>query len=801
MTSPLPRERLPRTLSLCAAALTCAAVLATPVDAMAQTLPALSSAPLQLALPTQPLAQTLNALSRQSGVAIGADGTLLSGKTAPALRGALTLQQALDKVLDGSGLMAVRSGPSTLSIQRRPASTSETALQPVTVTAAAARAGRAERAYRVETTSLGALGEKSLRDTPFSIDVISRELMDNTQAHSLVDAVKGDASIAVGSNYTNGTGEVLKMRGLLLSYRNNYKLDGQDLIGFLGAPQIPIEHLEGIEVLKGAGGFLYGFGTPGGIVNMVTKRPTAAPRRSITTQITDSGALLVHGDIGGRFGQDDRFGYRVNLVNEQGDTYVDDGGRIKRRSASVALDWRLASNLVLSLDAMHQERKVDAVYYQLVPNANGAASNYTIAAAPGAVNGSVRLASPFTYSETRSTTYGATLAWTIAPGWDARASYRRWDQDMFSNHSFLFANAAGNYAEQQISLPSSVNAEQGQMLVTGALSTGGLRHDLTFGLTYTDLHAQESNDFKSAVLGTGNLARPGNFADPGLTTTWIGDGWTFPERQRSIFVSDTLHLGERWDLIAGVRHNSFTSNAYDKSAVTPTVAVVFRPVPWLSTYGSYVEALEQGAVAPRAALNANEVFPPLKSKQVEFGVKAEGADWTANAALFRMTQAATYYTAAGLYTQDGESRYQGFELSAKARLARQWTVLASAVFLDAESTKTSLGQYDGKRVAGASRQQYAAYAEYGFASLPVTLSAGARYVSARPLDVANQWELPGYALFDLGARYVTRMGATKTTWRVNVDNVADKAYWMMAGSNRLVQGAPRTLKLSAQFEF
>ena len=105
--------------------------------------------------------------------------------------------------------------------------------------------------------------------------------------------------------------------------------------------------------------------------------------------------------------------------------------------------------------------------------------------------------------------------------------------------------------------------------------------------------------------------------------------------------------------------------------MTPTIAAVFRPLDGLSLYGSYVEALEQGATAPETAANANQVFPPLVSKQYEFGAKAEADDWSASAALFRIERGLTYTTPANVFTQDGEARYQDLELNGKFRLGRR----------------------------------------------------------------------------------------------------------------------------------
>nr|WP_315399544.1 TonB-dependent receptor [uncultured Duganella sp.] len=749
------------------------------------------------------LASVLERFGRSAGVNLAFEPAQLDGVRSEGVNGNLGVEAALQAVLRDTGLEAVARGDGYALRRAAPPAAAAapppraTVLPEVVVTGAL---NGEDDAYRARRVRLGALGAGDLRDTPYSVEVVTRELIENKQAHSLVDAVKGDAGVASGSNYVAGTGDVLLIRGVLLSYRNNYKLDGMDLIGFLGAPQLPVEVMENIEVLKGAGGFLYGFGTPGGIVNLSLKRPTDTPVLSLATQVTDDGKVLVHGDAGGRFGDDGRFGYRVNLVEEKGDTYVKDGGKVDRQTAAASFDWRVTPDLLWSVDGLHQERRVDAVYYQLVPNATGERDN-AIAAPPPAVDGGKRLASPFTYSQVRSTSFGSSLSWQLAPAWNASVSYRKWDQDMFSDHSFLYANAAGRYTEMQISLPSRVRSEQTQAVLSGGAATGAVRHTLTLGASYSDIRAQESNDFKSSIVGAGTLGTPTHFADPQLRTGWTEGGWNFPERQKSLFASDVMRIGSQVDVIAGVRRGTFKSTSYDKSATTPTLALVYRPVAAVSTYASYVEALEQGAVAPTGTVNAGQVFAPLKSKQLELGVKAEGKAWSASAALFRMNQGLSYITAEGRYTQDGEARYQGLELSSKLRLDRRWNILASAVLLDAKNTKTSFGLLDGKRTAGASRQQYAVYSEYTPAMLPATLTGGVRYVGARALDTGNAWQLPGYTVWDIGARHVTSIGNVRTTLRVNIDNLGAKAYWLMAGSNRLIQGAPRTVNLGAQFEF
>lgn len=686
----------------------------------------------------------------------------------------------------------------------RAADESETALPPVRVQSTAP--GSAGSAYRVEDASLGALGAKKLRDTPFTVDVFSRDLMDNKQVSSLADVLKGDAAITPNTNGINGLTTEIVVRGSTVDFYNSYKIDGLNMLGW--STELPLEHYESVEVLKGAGGFMYGFGAPGAIINYVSKRPTNTPLRSVTTSVTGSGTVLLHGDVGGRFGDDARFGYRVNLVDEQGDTYVDDGGHIKRRSGSVALDWRITPDIVWSVDALHQERTVHAAYFGVHANGSGDPADWdVIGAPPAAIDGSRRLASSFTYYRTRATTYGTEVNWRFAPDWNARVAYRSWEQRRIPYYSRFTAAPDGTYSEIQLASPGRTETEQVQGIVTGKVVTGPVAHDLVFGASRSRFSVGESLQFDGGVIGTGNLSNPDNFPDPGRNAAWEDGGFLRAERQRALFVSDTVHLGSQWDVLVGLRHNKFDREPYSESKVTPTFAVIHRPLSWLSAYASYVESLEQGATAPLLPQlsNPGQVFPPLKSKQAEIGLKAEADDWSASVALFRMIRPLDYLRG-NTYTQDGRSQYNGLELSGKARLARDWTVTASGVLLDAKNKKTldsdgdGVGDLDGKRVTGTSRGQVAGYVEYNVPLLPLVLSGGGRYVSARYHDNQNNYTLPAYTLIDLGARYTTRIGGTDTTFRFNIDNVADKAYWL-GSDERLTQGAPRTYKLSAQAKF
>lgn len=685
-----------------------------------------------------------------------------------------------------------------------------TTLPTVTVRATAPE-GSAENAYRPRNANVGVLGEKALKDTPYSIGVYSRELMENKQARSLADLTKGDASIGPMVDRSFGESWV-GIRGIEADLYNANKLDGLSFGTLFN--ELPLEHMERVEVLKGAGGFLYGFAAPGGTINYVLKRPTAEPLRSLSTQIMDSGLALVHGDLGGRFGNNEAFGYRVNLVRETGDTYVDNG-KLRRTSGSAALDWRITPGLVWQVDALAGEQLRNAPYPWVIPSATGTrAGGFSGNAQPPApVDGSTRIAPSYGRNYTKYDTYGTDLSWQFVPDWKLSLAYRTTEFGReLMNGSDVLANARGDYEILAQNFSGSLQSRHAQAMVTGKLATGPVRHDLTLGVSRSKSDEAASwnggGRYESAVhRGPANLANPVDFANPFTSPVAIDEAQNEFNlvRRRELFASDTLHLGPDLDLIAGLRHGRLevTDADYRKSRTTPTLAAVYRPRDGLSVYGSYVEALEQGETAPPTAVNAGEVFAPLVSKQFEVGAKAEGKNWGAGAALFQLKKGLSYTTPDNVFNQDGEARYQGLELSGNVRLNRQWLVTGSVLWLDATNQKTSGGTLDGKRVRGVARQQASVYGEYRVAGMPLTFTAGARYIGKRPVDADGQWNVGSATLLDAGARYETVVAGKEVTLRLNVDNLTNEAYWITRAGGRgtLIQGAPRTIKLSAQMQF
>ena len=785
-------------------------------------------------IPAGPLSAALTDFAAQSGLYLAGASAGAEGKSSPGLNGRYPTRQALARLLADSGLSYrfVDAGAVTLEPDQEEAAPEP--LPPLSVQGEADEAGPqpfggADSAYRVKDANINVLGKKPLKDTPYSVEVYSSELMKNKQARSLANIAKGDASIDLLVDNLTSENTQVNIRGLRVYGSLSNRVDG--LVAMVRSGDLPVEHMERVDILKGASGFLHGIASTGGIVNYVLKRPTDEPYRSLSTQVMDSGLALIHADAGGRFGADNRFGYRVNLVYEAGDTYLKGNanladGESRRRSGSIALDWEITPDLLWQFDALFAEHRRSGGIAGFITNSDGSATRFSDAVQPRApFRADRRYAPSFTFFRSVHELYTTDLTWDFAAEWRLKLAYRHsenlrntplpwmlFDSGSSDSYSLFLFN-------QYFYIPKE---QQWQAVANGVFTTGPITHELAAGISYryhTVILSLTNPNYLTRTLGlnnVGKLSNPVDVTNPfsefyDYSSVKPGPGiWTY-NAYKDAFLSDTLRLGKNWDVILGLRHinlrnrnNRFNSNTlYDKSAITPTLAIVYRPVEGLSLYGSYIEDLSQGATAPRTAANANQIFPPQVSRQYEFGAKAEYNDWSASAALFRIERALTYITPDNVFNQDGEARYQGLELNGKFRFGRHWLLAASAMWLDATNQRTTGGTLDGKRIAGVSREQASLYGEYRMPGTPLTLTAGARYVGKRPVDTNSRFYLDDVTLFDMGARYETKVAGKRLTLRLNVDNLTDEVYWVIKGAsaNWLLQGMPRTFKFGAEVEW
>lgn len=658
--------------------------------------------------------------------------------------------------------------------------------------------------YRTNEADTGALGQRSLLDTPFSIAPVTADLIQNRQAIDINEAFAADPGVTpVASGYA-GESSGFAVRGLAVDLLNGYKMDGLSIPNW--GSDLPLEPFSQIELLKGPGGFMYGFGQPGGILNFVSKPPTAKPYASFTLGYLSDGVFKEAADVGGTLSG---WGYRVNLVHEDGNTFVHDG-HIRRNAASLALTRDITANLHWHFNGIYQDREVRGAYYGIILGQDYGYSLAEPVRVPAPLPGDQRVSQPYTGYQTSYRVANTGLKWDISPDWSFKLDYSYAKQTRENRDSaIILTDNQGGYTDLNYLGYSRYSYQQWQGMFSGAATTGPVKHALAFGASWQQLDAHYPLDWSGSVgqvLGTGSIYDPPLLPNPDTPlskATYLAETTT----QRSLFASDTLTFSPHWSALLGLRYIDYVDTAYgagstvptaryNQKPVTPTAALLYKPVAPVTLYASYVQSLEQPGSAPQSAVNAYQTFAPTTSRQFELGAKADFDTWSTNLALFQVQRGLQYLNSGNVYVQDGQTRYRGLDFSSQATLGKNWTVLGGVMYLDALNVRAA-SSVDGKRAYGAPRLQGNVYVEYAVPAVPgLVLTASGRYVGKEAIEADNSNFIGAYHSFDLGARYASTLGSHAVTYRVGVDNLANEKYWLTSFGFILNQGTPRTVRAS-----
>jgi iron complex outermembrane receptor protein len=646
------------------------------------------------------------------------------------------------------------------------------------------------------TVEAGSFRGSDVMDVPSTVNVITRDVLELQGAAGLYDAVRNTAGVTRQQN-GGDTWDQLVIRGIAVENRTNYRLNGS--LPLMNFGQVSMENKERVEVLKGATALYYGFTSPAGVVNFVTKRAGSTPLTTVGAQVDSNGTVVATLDAARRFGVDDAFGVRINAAGGTLGSHLDGVGNGNRGFAAGAFDWRVNARVRLRADLEYDKRRVTEQAGINLPPAVGG-----VITLPRAVDPRRLVGPDWARFEThaRNAQLRADIALNDAWALTLEAGHAETKRER-SLPIFRFNNAAsvvtgagritGNLQH------ADVDSRMLRAELAGQLRTGSLTHEVTIGASDTD-KGQAPIYQANYTIPAQNLYAPlpvTNFsigARPATPTTAALDS-----RDQGLYVVDRISLGA-WQFIGGVRRVDYRStqgvNDYDASETTPMAAVVYRLRDDLSVYASAAEGLEEGEAAPAGSANEGTRMAPGVSKQREVGARWRTAGGLlTQAALFEIERPGYYTNTANIFTADGEQRYRGLELSSQGRILRAVAWQASAQWLD-PAFRNINATYDGKLPENAARRTASTFVAWDLDAVPgLALTGGAYYTGRRPVNDLNQAWLGGTTLFSVGARYIGQFAGKRTTWQLNVDNSADKHYWAGAGT-RLSAGLPRLIKLS-----
>lgn len=665
---------------------------------------------------------------------------------------------------------------------------------------------------------VGILGNKDYMETPFTSTSYTNQLIQDQQAHSVADILQNDPSVRIARGFGNFQ-ELYMVRGFPL-YSDDISYNG--LYGLLPRQYVASEFIERVEVFRGANAFLNGAapgGTGiGGAINILPKRAPNEPLTRLTVGAENKGFGTVAADVARRFGEEDRFGVRLNVAKRDGETSVEDQDRTLEMFA-LGLDYQ-GDRLRLSADIGHQYHFIDNPLPSVTP----------VGGIPSAPDADKNYAQSWTYSKEKQTfgTFRAEYDLSDAvTAWAAAGMRKGEEKNVLANPSsdgsgVTTATRFDNYREETVTT--------GEVGMRFSLQTGPVSHQwVVSGAMYDtkDKNAWAGN-FTDTIPGDlddpyqsakpENVTFNGSMSDPNIT------GRTHTQ---SLAIADTLGFFEdKLQVTLGARRQGLDVTGYDYGSgarnsqykqyeTTPVAGIVYQLNDQFSVYANYIEGLTKGDVAGATTtlpdgstapvLNAGESLAPYVAKQTEIGLKYDGGALGGSVAVFQ-TKKPVGIVENQVFKDGGEQRNRGIELSLFGEPAQGVRLLGGLTLLDAELSKTQNGANDGNEPIGVPKTQANIGGEWDVPGLNgLTLTSRVIYTSSQYVNEANNLEIPSWTRLDLGARYGFKVEERDVTLRARVDNVTGRDYWASTGgypgSNYLVLGAPRTLSVSASVDF
>ncbi len=690
-------------------------------------------------------------------------------------------------------------------------------------------AQRANQSGVTQGGNAGVLGNKPAEDLPFSLRSYNAALILNQQPQTLGQVLENDPTIRTTTGF-GIAGELFVIRGYALA-GDDIGYDG--LYGIMPRQLAAPELYDEVQVLNGASAFLNGAAPGGsgigGSVNLIPKRASAEDISRITLGYTGPEHVGGSFDVGRRMGANGEWGIRINGAARRGDASIDD----EFRSTYVlggAIDYN-SGPLRVALDVAYQRVKVAHFRPKLRVN--------SLTVIPAVPDAGTNFGQPWQYTTLRDVFGQVRAEYDVADDVMLYAAFGARDgaeEGVYSTPTLL--NAAGDISVSSSFIPRTDNNEAATAGLRAKFGNAEMSHEVNIGGSLNWLVNRNAFEFYALSAELNNLYEPVEVT-PSTTVTFVGGNLANPfpisrGKLASVFMSDTSGL---WDdrilLTGGLRLQSITSKSYSnvtgvqtggysESKVTPVVGLVIKPAEGVSLYANRIEALVQGAGAPVSGpnpaggadlpvSNAGAVLPPFASTQYEIGGKLSLGQMDLSLALFQIDRATSILRRdpdqAGFleFGPFGIQRNKGIEFTVAGELSDGLRLIAGGSVIDTSLRRTQNGVNEGNKAVGVPEFTLNANVEWDVPFAPaLTLTGRVVHTGEQAANVTNTLSLDSWTRLDLGARYVAVLGSKPVTFRVNVDNVTDNAYWASAFDSfrpDLLLGTPRTFKASATIDF
>ena len=740
-------------------------------------------------IPPQPLSRALTAFGRQSGYQVSVDHGDLADLSTQGVSGSMSPEEALRRLLAGTGIGWRLTGERSVVLEKMGREGAVT-LSPITVEAQGESAWGPVDGYVAKRSATGTKTDTPLIEVPQSISVVGGTQIERQQSQSVGEALRYTPGILKSQGF-NRTDDAFYMRGFQINHDALYVNGLRTQPNIYSATTDPYT-LERIEVLRGPASVLYGQSSPGGVINMVTKRPTLTPLHEIEAQGGNFDRKQIATDHGGAVDESGQFSYRLTALARESDTMVD---FIEDDKIVVApsLTWRPGKDTSFTL--LTGYARSETKYYYGFPAAG------TVEPNPNGQVPTERFIGEPDFNRWERTVYSAGYEFEHAFSGGLKLIQNLRFSD-FENDYRDIAFGTFQAGQRVINRSAYARVDESSMLsldtrLQAKLATGPLDHTLVAGVDYA--RAAFSRVQHAGTVAPLDLFSPTYGSPVVLGAAPVVDSEQVMH-QVGLYAQDQVKILDNWRLLLGGRHdwvddetdNNITrqTTASSPTAFTARMGLVYLTDFGLAPYASYAESFQ-----PQTGIDAGgSPFEPTTGQQYEAGVKYQpkGVNASVTLSVYQLTRQKVLTTDPnnpGFSVQTGEIRARGGEIEAQINPIAGLTVLAGYAYTDAEVTKSNTNTV-GNRPENTPKHMASLWAEYEIQETDLRgliFGGGVRHVG-RSTNLTDTVEVPNYTVFD------AMVGYQRDGWRLalNATNLFDNEY-IAACTYGCFYGATRTV--------
>tara|TARA_B100000446_G_scaffold171856_1_gene179518 strand:+ start:3344 stop:5776 length:2433 start_codon:yes stop_codon:yes gene_type:complete len=763
----------------------------------------------RIALPAQALGRSMAQFTRQTGIPLAEASGLDTNTTVNAVNGTMPLSQALESLLAGTGVSYSVSENGTVVIGASSGESGEVnALEAIQVSADVAVEesawGAASNGYMATHSSTGTKTDARIVEIPQSVSVVTRQEMDDRGSESVMDAVRYTAGVQTEVAGIDSRVDDINIRGFdASSWSNNMYLDGLRMPkgGQWTTPQIDAYGLERVEVLKGPAAVLYGQVAPGGLVNMVAKRPTFDQTNEVVVEGGSYDQYEASFDLGGNLDKNGKvIGRLVGSYND-GNSQVDKT-ELSRTYLAPSATVFLTDDTEVTFLTYYQKDEGGSTFQFLPIKGMLEPTQY------GYIDRNTFLGEPdWNTYDREQWAIGYDLTHYINDAWSFRqnAKYNHVESlfdtvvsGTFTNGGLLPDNRTINRRAVRGDGDLDSIAVDNQFKVL--FNTGELRHDVIMGLDYLNTDWTHIRYAVTAPISPIDVYDPVYGGAAGFENNMrVQSDYDVSDEQIGLYLQDLIRL-DQWRFTIGARQDYFDNESINKAngsedkadddALTWRAGATYLFENGAAPYASYATSFE-----PISGFDSSEsAFEPSKGEQFEVGIKYQPprSNSLVTLSVFDLTQTNLVVTDPNppasapcvadnsCQRQTGETRTRGVELEGKAWQEDGLSVTVSYTYLDAEITEDTDQNVQGNYKEFVPKNSAAMWLDYKWqegALRGLGLGAGARFTDSVYGDVANSYPVDSYTLYDASLRYDMRyIGLEGMMLSLTGRNLQDKEF-------------------------